>query len=196
MWLIAGLGNPGRRYEMTRHNVGFRVIDELQRRHMQSGFQTKFGGEAVTGLINNERVLLIKPMEFMNKSGFAIQRASQFHDVPPEKILVIHDELDLPPARLRLKSGGGHGGNNGLRSIIDQLGSRDFLRIRLGIGKPLKESGEAGEGSGANYVLSKFSANEERDIDDAIKRAADAAEAILADGMKAAMNNFNGVSPS
>ena len=196
MWLIAGLGNPGRRYENTRHNVGFRVIDELQRRHMQSGYQTKYGGEAVTGLIKNERVLLIKPMEFMNKSGFALQRASQFHDVSPEKILVIHDELDLPPARLRLKCGGGHGGNNGLRSIVDQLGSRDFLRIRLGIGKPLKESGESGEGSGANYVLSKFPANEERDIDDAVKRAADAAEVIVAEGMKAAMNNFNGVSLS
>ena len=196
MWLIAGLGNPGRRYENTRHNVGFQVIDELQRRHMQSGFQTKFGGEAVTGLINNERVLLIKPMEFMNKSGFAIQRASQFHDVSPEEILVIHDELDLPPARLRLKSGGGHGGNNGLRSIVDQLGTKDFMRIRLGIGKPLKESGEAGDGSGANYVLSAFPANEVSLIDEAIQKAADAAEAILASGMKAAMNDFNGVSPS
>ncbi len=196
MWLIAGLGNPGRRYESTRHNVGFRVIDELQRRHMQSGFQTKFGGEAVTGLINSDRVLLIKPMEFMNKSGFAIQRASQFHDVPPEEILVIHDELDLPPARLRLKSGGGHGGNNGLRSIVDQLGSKDFLRIRLGIGKPLKESGEAGEGSGKNYVLGNFPAQEVGPIDEAIQKAADAAEAILARGMKSAMNDFNGVSPN
>jgi PTH1 family peptidyl-tRNA hydrolase len=194
--LIAGLGNPGRRYEDTRHNVGFRVIDELQRRHMQSGYQTKFSGEVVAGLIQNQRVLLIKPMEFMNKSGFAIQRASQFYDVSPEKILVIHDELDLPTARIRLKRGGGHGGNNGLRSIIDQLGSNDFLRIRLGIGKPLKESGEAGEGSGANYVLSKFPANEERAMDDAIKQAADAAEAIVAEGMTAAMNNFNGVSPN
>jgi PTH1 family peptidyl-tRNA hydrolase len=196
MWLIAGLGNPGRRYENTRHNVGFRVIDELQRRHMQSGYQTKFSAETVTGLINNTRVLLIKPMEFMNKSGFAIQRASQFHDVPPEKILVIHDELDLPPACVRLKKGGGHGGNNGLRSIVDQLGTKDFLRIRIGIGKPQKEGGEPGEGSGANYVLSKFPADQERDIEDAIKRAADAAEAILAKGMNAAMNDFHGVSPN
>lgn len=196
MWLIAGLGNPGRRYENTRHNVGFRVIDELQRRHMQSGYQTKFNAETVTGQINDTRVLLIKPMEFMNKSGFAIQRASQFLDVPPENILVVHDELDLPPARVRLKSGGGHGGNNGLRSIVDQLGSKDFLRIRLGIGKPQKESGEPGEGSGANYVLSKFPADQERDIEDAIKHAADAAEAVLAKGMSAAMNDFHGVSPN
>lgn len=196
MWLIAGLGNPGRRYENTRHNVGFRVINELRRRHMQSGFQTKFSAEAVTGLINDTRVVLIKPMEFMNKSGFAIQRAAQFHEVDIEEILVVHDELDLPPARLRLKAGGGHGGNNGLRSIIDQMGSREFARIRLGIGKPLKTDGEAGEGSGANYVLSKFPANEQRDIDDAIHKAADAAEAVLAQGMVSAMNNFNGVSPN
>jgi PTH1 family peptidyl-tRNA hydrolase len=196
MWLIAGLGNPGRRYEDTRHNVGFRAIDELQRRHMQSGYQTKFSGETVTGLINNTRVLLIKPMEFMNKSGFAIQRAAQFHDVSPEEILVIHDELDLPPARLRLKSGGGHGGNNGLRSIVDQLGTKDFLRIRIGIGKPQKTNGDAGEGSGANYVLSKFPADQQRDIDEAIGKAADAAEAILANGMTSAMNDFNGVSPN
>ena len=196
MWLIAGLGNPGRRYENTRHNLGFRVIDELRRRHMQSAFQSKFGGESVTGLIRTQRVILIKPMEFMNKSGFAIQRASQFHDVEPEDILVVHDELDLPPARLRLKNGGGHGGNKGLRSIIDQLGNRDFLRIRLGIGKPLKDNGQAGEGSGANYVLSKFPANEECQMNEAVQNAADAAEHILAKGMMAAMNNFNGVSPS
>jgi PTH1 family peptidyl-tRNA hydrolase len=196
MWLIAGLGNPGRRYENTRHNVGFRVVDELQRRHMQSGYQTKFNAETVTGQINNTRVLLIKPMEFMNKSGFAIQRASQFHDVPPENILVIHDELDLPPARVKLKSGGGHGGNNGLRSIVDQLGTKDFQRIRLGIGKPTKEAGQPGEGSGANYVLSKFPAEQERDIESAINTAADAAEAVLANGMSAAMNDFHGVSPN
>ena len=141
-------------------------------------------------------VILIKPMEFMNKSGFAVQRAAQFHDVAPENILVIHDELDLPPATLKLKSGGGHGGNNGLRSIIDQLGSRDFQRIRLGIGKPSKEDGSRGEGAGANYVLSPFNSSEQIDIDRAVDRAADAAEAIISGGIRAAMNDFNGVSPS
>jgi peptidyl-tRNA hydrolase, PTH1 family len=193
MWLIAGLGNPGRRYQDTRHNVGFRVVEELQRRHMPSGFRTKFGGEASTGLIGSTHALLLKPMEFMNKSGFALQRAAQFYDVSPEHILVIHDELDLPPAQLRLKSGGGHGGNNGLRSIIEQLGSKDFQRIRIGIGKPQRNDGE---GSGANYVLSGFASDEQRAIDEAIHRAADAAEAVLARGMPAAMNDFNGVSPS
>lgn len=196
MWMIAGLGNPGKRYEETRHNVGFKVIDELVRRHMKTSYQTKFSAQTVTGLIGNQRVVLIKPMEFMNNSGFAIQRAAKFYDVCSESILIIHDELDLPPARLRLKSGGGHGGNNGLRSIIAQMGTRDFLRVRLGIGKPLKQDGEAGEGSGANYVLSKFPANEQSMMQEAINKSADAAEAVLAKGMTSAMNEFNGVSPS
>ncbi len=192
MWIIAGLGNPGRRYEKTRHNIGFEVIDELARRHMQSGFRTKFGGEAVTGLIGGTNVLLLKPMEFMNRSGFALQRATHFHDTDPEHVLVIHDELDLPPAKLRLKSGGGHGGNNGLRSIIDQLGSRDFLRIRVGIGKPT--AGQ--EGAGADHVLSPFDSHELQEMHDAIKTAADAAEAIVTSGMTSAMNDFNGVNPN
>ena len=193
MWIIAGLGNPGRRYEKTRHNVGFEVLDELCRRHMQGGFRTKFGAEAVTGRMGGTDVLLLKPMEFMNKSGFALQRAAQFHNADPEHILVIHDELDLPPARLKLKSGGGHGGNNGLRSIIEQLGNRDFLRIRVGIGKPAA-GGE--EGSGADHVLSPFSSREIPEMQDAINKAADAAEAIVASGMTVAMNDFNGVNPN
>ncbi len=196
MWLIAGLGNPGRRYQDTRHNVGFSVIDTLANRHMQGGYRTKFGGECVNGQIGTTSVLLLKPMEFMNNSGFALQRAAQFHNVSPENILVIHDELDLPPARLRLKSGGGHGGNNGLRSIVAQLGTKEFQRIRIGIGKPQKHDGASGDGSGANYVLSAFAASEKRDIDETIARAADAAEAVVASGIVAAMNDFNGVSPN
>jgi PTH1 family peptidyl-tRNA hydrolase len=195
MWLLAGLGNPGRRYEGTRHNIGFEVIDELHSRHIQGGYRSKFGGEACTGRLGSESILLLKPMEFMNKSGFAVQRAAQFHDVAPEHIVVVHDDLDLPPGRLRLKKGGGHGGHNGLRSIEQQLGSRDFLRIRVGIGKPLKHSGEPGAGSGADYVLSPFASGERRTMDDAVGRAADAAEGILARGITAAMNDFNGVSP-
>ncbi len=193
MHVIVGLGNPGRRYEGTRHNVGFEVLAELARRHMQSGFRSKFGGEAVTGLVETTKVALLRPMEFMNKSGFAVQRAAQFYDVDPEHILVIHDELDLPPAKIKLKAGGGHGGNNGLRSIIDQLGSRDFLRIRVGIGKP---AGGSEERSGADYVLSPFSSHQRNEMNNAIQNAADAAEAIVTLGMTAAMNNFNGVSPN
>ena len=192
MWLIAGLGNPGKRYEGTRHNVGFWVIDELQRRHMHAAYRSKFGAEEVTGLIRGSKVVLLKPMEFMNKSGYAIQRAAQFYDVPPENIVVVHDELDLDPARLRLKQGGGHGGHNGLRSIIQELGSKDFLRIRLGIGKPSKDS----RIPGADYVLAQLSGAEKTELESAADRAADAAESILIDGMTQAMNTFNGVSPS
>ena len=191
MWVIAGLGNPGRRYEGTRHNIGFDVLSELQQRHIQGGFRSKFAGEAATGLIGGTQVLLLRPMEFMNRSGFAVQRAAQFHNTPVEQIVVIHDELDLPPARLKLKSGGGHGGHNGLRSIIEQLGSRDFLRIRVGIGKPA-----AGEEDTASYVLSPFPSHQISEMQDAIKTAADAAEAIVTSGMAAAMNDFNGVSPN
>lgn len=192
MWIIAGLGNPGRKYEKTRHNIGFEVVDELARRHMQGGFRTKFGAEAVSGLMGTTKVLLLKPQEFMNRSGFAIQRACQFHDTDPAHLVVIHDELDLPPARIKLKEGGGHGGNNGLRSIIDQLGSRDFLRIRVGIGKPPPGR----EGAGADHVLSPFASHEISEMNEAIHTAADAAEAIVAKGMRAAMNDFNGVNPS
>lgn len=196
MWLIAGLGNPGRRYEGTRHNVGFEVLNELLRRHMQSAFRSKFGGAYATGSIGTTKTILFKPMEFMNTSGIPLQKVAQFHDVSPQNIVVIHDELDLPPAKLKLKSGGGHGGNNGLRSIVAQLATKDFQRIRLGIGKPLKEDGSAGQGSGACYVLAPFAAHEKKDIEDAVRRAADAAETIVASGIIQAMNDFNGVNPS
>lgn len=191
MWLIAGLGNPGRKYERTRHNIGFRVVDELHRRHISGAFQSKFGGDAVTGRIGNDNVLLFKPMEFMNKSGFPIQRAVRFHDIPTEALLVIHDEIDLEFGRLRLKSGGGHGGHNGLRSIVEQLGSSDFQRIRVGVGKPVKTTGGPGDGAVVSHVLGDFSAEQAAHVDDLVSRAADAAAAILAKGMTAAMNEFN-----
>ncbi len=196
MWLIAGLGNPGRRYQGTRHNIGFEVLDELLRRHMQGAYRSKFGGEYATGLIGTTKAILFKPMEFMNNSGIPLQKVAQFHDVSPENILVVHDELDLPPAKLRLKSGGGHGGNNGLRSIVAQFATKDFQRIRVGIGKPLKSDGNPGEGSGANYVLAPFAAHEKSTIEDAVRLAADAAETVVASGIIQAMNDFNGVNPS
>lgn len=191
MWLIAGLGNPGRKYQRTRHNIGFHVVDELLRRHLRGGFQTKFGGEAATGFVSATKVLLLKPMEFMNRSGFAIQRAAQYYDLAAEKILVVHDDIDLDFGRLRLKSGGGHGGHNGLRSVIAQLGDRDFLRVRVGVGKPEKATGGPGDGAVVSHVLGEFSAEQARQVDDVVARAADATEAILADGISAAMNDFN-----
>jgi PTH1 family peptidyl-tRNA hydrolase len=195
MWLIAGLGNPGPKYERTRHNVGFRVIDELARRQSVGSFRSKHGGECATTLLGTTKALLLKPMEYMNLSGHAVQRASQYHDIEVEHIVVVHDEIDLDFGRLRLKAGGGHGGHNGLRSICDQLGSRDFLRVRVGVGKPpaVGDSGHKDKRV-AGYVLSDFPSAVANDVDDLVGHAADSVEAILDRGMIAAMNDFNGVS--
>lgn len=196
MWLVVGLGNPGPRYQRTRHNVGFMVVDELARRH-DYGFRDKFGGEFATGMFGYDKVLLLKPMEFMNLSGYAVQRAASFHQLPPEKIIVVHDEIDLDQGRLKVKAAGGHGGHNGLRSIIEQLSSRDFLRVRVGVGKPGPSDAQlaaAGKAAGkdkrvAGYVLSDFPSGV--DVAGLVDRAADATAAIISDGLRAAMNSYN-----
>lgn len=211
MWLLVGLGNPGRKYERNRHNVGFRVVDELERRHALGGFRTKFGGEAAAGMLQiggrPHKAVLLKPMEFMNLSGFAVQRAVQFHDIEPERIVVIHDEIDIDFGRLKLKAGGGHGGHNGLRSIIEQLGSNAFLRVRVGVGKPGPNQSAGGNaGAPANaaasrdrrvagYVLSDFPAVLEPQVEDLLRDAASATEAIVARGLAVAMNEFNNRKP-
>jgi len=206
VWLIAGLGNPGRKYERNRHNVGFRVVDELDARHRLGPLREKFGGQAAMGIIAGHRVLVLKPMEYMNLSGFAVQRAVQFHGIEPEHVLVVHDEIDLPFGRLRLKAGGGHGGHNGVRSVVEQLGAGDFLRVRIGVGRPERkgaESGQhgqpaqaaqAGQGRVSSHVLGDFPSDMDADVTELVRRAADAVEAILDRGIRAAMNDFNGVS--
>jgi PTH1 family peptidyl-tRNA hydrolase len=201
MWLIAGLGNPGKKYERNRHNVGFRVVDELVRRHSLGPLRDKIGGLGWVGAIGTARVAVVKPMKYMNHSGFAVSQAAQFHGVLPEELVVVHDEIDLPFARLRLKAGGGHGGHNGLRSIVEQLGHSDFLRVRIGVGRPpggpREEGAErpdqgAGAGQVSSYVLADFPAEMDRDVAALVERATDATEAILARGIRAAMNQFNG----
>jgi len=197
MWLVVGLGNPGPKYQHNRHNVGFVVIDELANRH-RVGFRDKFGGELGSGIVGNTKALLLKPMEFMNLSGYAVQRAAAFYQVDPDQIVVVHDEIDLDPGRIKVKSGGGHGGHNGLRSIIQQLGSRDFLRVRVGVGKPgpkhAQRSGgklAGGDKRVAGYVLSDFPSAMAADVDDMVRRAAEATVTILDHGVKTAMNQFN-----
>jgi peptidyl-tRNA hydrolase, PTH1 family len=192
MWLTVGLGNPGPRYAGNRHNAGFMVVDELARRHGLGPFRSKMGGEWGSGLVAGEKTVLLKPMEFMNLSGYAVSRAAKFHDVEPERIVVVHDEIDLDLGRLKLKRGGGHGGHNGLRSLVEQLGSRDFLRVRVGVGKPPGVSGaDAGDRRVSGWVLSDFPSDAAREVEDLLDRAADAVEAILARGIEAAMNDFN-----
>jgi len=194
VWLIVGLGNPGPRYERNRHNIGFRVADLLASR-ARATFREKFGGEIATGSIDDTRVAILKPMEYMNVSGHAVQRAAQFHKVEPEEIVVIHDEIDFPLGRVKVKSGGGHGGHNGVRSLIEQLGSGSFVRVRVGIGRPTREDGTpigaADEKRVAGYVLSDFPSSVQREVDDMTTRAADAVAAVVAHGARKAMNEFN-----
>jgi peptidyl-tRNA hydrolase, PTH1 family len=185
MWLVVGLGNPGREYAGNRHNVGFEIVAELAARAKAPPLREKFGAELGEATIRGEKVLLCKPMEFMNVSGQPVARVAGFWKIAPEQIVVVHDDLDLPFGRLKLGAGGGHGGNNGVRSLIADLGTADFLRVRFGIGRP-----PAGR-DGADYVLSDFSRAEQKELPDRRIEAADAVEEIIAKGLTAAMNRFN-----
>ena len=180
--LIVGLGNPGREYETTRHNVGFRWVDELARlQNLSFKNETKFHGLAARGQLHGREMLLLKPQTFMNASGRAVGALAQFYKIAPAEILVVHDDLDLPPGVARLKLGGGHGGHNGLKDIIAHLGTRDFWRLRLGIGHP----GERAEV--VNFVLND-PRKEERDlIEQAVQRALEISDLIIAGKQEAAM---------
>jgi PTH1 family peptidyl-tRNA hydrolase len=193
MWLVVGLGNPGKKYTRNRHNIGFMVADELARRYDLPAWREKFGAELSSGRVGSDKALVLKPMEYMNNSGFAVARAAQFYQVEPKSIVVVHDEIDLPFARIRVKSGGGHGGHNGLRSIVAQLGSKDFARLRLGVGKPARTDGRPGDGQVSSHVLSDFAADQQAEVDALIRTAADAVEAIIESGVREAMNKFNGL---
>lgn len=135
MFLVVGLGNPGEKYARNRHNIGFMAADEIVRRHSFSAYRSKFQGELAEGKIGTDKVLVLKPQTFMNESGRAVQEAASFYKIATEDIIVLHDELDLEPGKLRVKRGGGHAGHNGLRSIHAHL-SPDYARVRLGIGHP------------------------------------------------------------
>lgn len=184
-YLVVGLGNPGAKYEKTRHNVGFMVLDRLAARHMLSIDSNKFKGRWGDGLIAGERVALLKPQTFMNLSGDSVRRAVDYFDIAPEQIVVVHDELDLDLGAMKVKAGGGHGGHNGLRDIAAKLGTKDFLRVRVGIGRPTR-------GSVTDWVLGDFRVGDRDDRDEVIERACDAIETILSEGVTQAQNRFNG----
>jgi PTH1 family peptidyl-tRNA hydrolase len=186
VWLLVGLGNPGPKYQGTRHNIGFHVVDRLASRAGASPSRAKLGAEIAEGRLGSERVLLCKPMEFMNTSGQAVVRVARFWKIAAAQTVVVHDELDVPFGRLKLAAGGGHGGHNGLRSIIAESGTSDFARVRFGIGRP-----PAGW-KGADYVLADFTAAERELLPELEDRAAAAVEAIVNSGLSAAMNRFNG----
>jgi len=185
MWLLVGLGNPGPEYEAHRHNVGFRVIDELLARAKAPAPRSKFGADCSEATLAGNRAIFCKPMEFMNVSGQAVARVGRFFKVPLAQTVVVHDDMDLPLGRLKLGTGGGAGGHNGLKSLIASLGSPDFARVRVGVGRP-----PAGRDP-ADWVLSGFSKAEQKELPFVVGEAADAVEAVVAQGIATAMNKFN-----
>lgn len=186
MWLLVGLGNPGPEYANTRHNVGFQVVDLLAQRTGAPAARAKWGAEIAETRIGAERVLLCKPMEYMNVSGQPVVRVASFWKVEPKQTVVVHDDLDLPFGRLKLGVGGGHGGNNGVRSILAEWGTAEFNRVRMGIGRP-------GAGRDASsHVLGGFDGAERAAAAEFYARAADAVACIVTEGLATAMNRFNG----
>jgi PTH1 family peptidyl-tRNA hydrolase len=183
--LVVGLGNPGDEFRRTRHNVGADVVEMLATRH---GARLRKGKEhALADEVNidGKRVALAIPLTYMNDSGQAVAALVRRYGVEPDRVLIVHDELDLPPATLKLKAGGGLAGHNGLRSIKQHLHSDEFLRVRIGVGKPVSKE------HGANHVLNRFSKRERAEIDVVLEEAADAVEAIATDGIDPAMNRYN-----
>lgn len=182
--LVAGLGNPGREHEHDRHNVGWMVVDELARR-CDASFKSKFNGRVAETRVAGARVALLEPETYMNESGRSISAAARFFKVAPESVLVVHDDVDLDVGRLQARLGGGLAGHNGLRSIAQALGSREFLRLRVGVGRP----GRGDPRDVADYVLSAFEAHD--DHAGLVSRAADAVELLLAEGLEETQRRVN-----
>ena len=182
--LVVGLGNPGPGYAADRHNVGFMVCSELARRHGGS-WRRKFSGELAELRIDARRVALLEPCTFMNESGRSVGPAVRFFKAPPERLLVVHDEVDLEPGRLQVRLGGGLAGHNGLKSVAQTLGTQEFLRLRVGVGRP--ERGDRRRL--ADFVLSGFPP--EVEVGSLVARAADAVEAVALDGLEEAQQRFN-----
>jgi PTH1 family peptidyl-tRNA hydrolase len=185
MKLIVGLGNPGRRYQGTRHNVGFAVLAELAQRFAIGRPRSKFHGEVVEADLDGQRALLLSPVTYMNNSGASVQAARHFHRLPNEHLLVICDDLNLPLAKLRFRAKGSSGGQKGLDDVIRRLGTEEFPRLRIGIGPP-PQQWEA-----TDYVLSKFTQEELPEIEEAVGRAVDAVAVWAREGIERCMNRYN-----
>ena len=185
MKIVVGLGNPGQKYKLTRHNVGFDVLTDIAQRYQVGAPKTKFNAEVCEALIKNEKTILVSPLTFMNLSGQSVQAAVDFFKVPLEDVLIICDDINLDVGRLRLKPGGSAGGQNGLKDIIQRVGTDKFPRLRLGVGKV------PARWDTADYVLGKFDSDDRLLVDVGIKLASDAIEVWIESGMQAAMNRFN-----
>ena len=182
--LVAGLGNPGPEHASDRHNVGWMVVDELARRH-QGSFKGKFRGRIADARVGSAKLALLKPETYMNESGASIQAAAAFYKLSPAQVLVVHDDVDLETARLQARLGGGLAGHNGLRSIAQRLGSQEFLRLRIGVGRP----GRGDPRPVSDYVLSGFAAEDDTEV--IVARAADAVECLVGEGLEETQRRFN-----
>ena len=184
MWLIAGLGNPGKEYEGSRHNIGFMVLDKLASRWKAPRFTGKLKGDIAQSSFAGQQALLLKPLTYMNLSGQSVQAAMAFYKVPLDTIVVVHDEMDLELGQLKLKRGGGAAGHNGIRSIDQQIGPA-YVRVRAGVGHPGSRAGVVG------HVLTGFKGKDAIEADFLVERAADAVETVLRDGLERAQNQFH-----
>ncbi|MFQ9264009.1 MAG: aminoacyl-tRNA hydrolase [Clostridia bacterium] len=185
MYLIVGLGNPESEYAHTRHNMGFDTINELAKNNNINITKTKFKALYETGIIQNEKVILLKPQTYMNLSGEAIKEARDFYNVKPEEIIVIYDDIDIEKGKIKLRKKGGPGSHNGMKSVVQELNTTDFIRIRVGIGQPEFKSDMI------NYVIGNVPEEEQKILQQGTKKAAEAIEEILKNGIDIAMNKFN-----
>ena len=185
MYIIVGLGNPGKQYEHTRHNVGFEVIDRLAEKHDILMTDRKHRAFCGKGLIGGQKVMLVKPQTFMNLSGESVKSAVDFYQIGTDELIVVYDDVSLSPGQLRIRRSGSAGGHNGIKNIIAQLGTQEFPRVKVGVGEKPDRMDLA------DYVLSHFSKGEWEMMEEAFKEAADAVEVMIADGADAAMNRFN-----
>lgn len=186
-WIVVGLGNVGDAYENTRHNVGFEVVDALAERKNLPIQKLKYRALTNTAELGGEKVLLMKPVTYMNLSGEAVGEAARFYKIPPERVLVLCDDVALAPGKLRLRKGGSAGGHNGLKNLIQHLGTDQFPRVRVGVGQKPHPDYDM-----ADWVLGKFQGEDRKTMDAAVLRAADAVECCLSEGLDRAMNRFNG----
>lgn len=189
-WLIVGLGNPGKEYERTRHNAGFRAIDLLANNLNCKIDRLKFQGLYCQTNYQGQKLFLLKPQTYMNLSGRSVLQLSAYFNIPPQRIIVLFDDISLPPGRLRIRGDGSAGGHNGIKSIISELGSQGFPRVKIGVGAKPHEQQDL-----ADWVLSGFTASEEKDLSSALSRAADAALCIIDKSIAEAANRFNGSQP-
>jgi PTH1 family peptidyl-tRNA hydrolase len=192
-WLIVGLGNPGEQYASNRHNIGFMCLDDFAREHNLSFGRSRVKARVAEGRVEGKDVVLAKPMTFVNLSGEAVGRLVRKHGVKPERLIIVHDDMDLPVGRIRIRLGG-TSGHNGIKSIIEHIGTEEFIRVRVGVGRPeAGENGRTDRHEVVTHVLGDFSAEEQAVIDKVVPAVSDALLTLLAVGLTAAMNKYNGM---